>query len=62
MNSRVYTPTLGNLTHVSSCAVERVSSQLKLIHDACGDNIMEDMVQIKMCERCNGDLSVVFDD
>ena len=47
---------------VSSCAVEILSSQIKLICDTCGDNIMEYMVQIRMFEHCNGDLRVVFDD
>ena len=50
------------LTQLSSCAVERVFSQLNLIRKQCGDNIIEDMIQIRMFERCNGDLSVVFDD
>ena len=49
------------LTQLSSCAVERVFSQLKLIHDACGDNMMEDMLEIRMFERCNGDLSIFGD-
>ena len=30
------------LTQLSSCAIERVFSLLKFIHDACG-NMMEDM-------------------
>lgn len=30
------------LTQVSSCAIERVFSQLKLIRDVCGDNMLED--------------------
>ena len=50
------------LTQLSSCAVERVFSQLNLIREQCGDNMIEDMIQIRMFERCNGDLSVVFDD
>ena len=49
------------LTQLSSCAVERVFSQLKLIRDACGDNMMEDMLEIRMFERCNGDLSIFGD-
>ena len=44
------------LTQISSCYVERVFSQLKLVRDACGDNMLEDMVEIRMFCRCNGDL------
>lgn len=44
------------LTQISSCSVERVFSQLKLVRDACGDNMLEDMVEIRMFCRCNGDL------
>ena len=46
------------LTQVSSCSVERVFSQLKLMRDACGDNMFEDMVEIRMFCMCNGDLGV----
>ena len=46
------------LTQMSSCAVERVFSQLKLIRDACGDNMFEDMTEIRMFMRCKGDLNV----
>ena len=49
------------LTQLSSCAVERVFSQLKLIRDTCGDNMMEDMLEIRMFERCNGNLSELYD-
>ena len=44
------------LTQVSSCAIERVFSQLKLIRDTCGDNMLEDMLEIRMFERNNGDI------
>ena len=44
------------LTQVSSCAIERVFSQLKLIRDVCGDNMLEDMLEIRMFERNNGDI------
>jgi len=44
------------LTQISSCSIERVFSQLKLVRDACGDNMLEDMVKIRMFCRCNGDL------
>ena len=41
------------LTQVSSCSVERVFSQLKIMRDACQDNMLEDMVEIRMFCRCN---------
>eukprot|EP00979_Chaetoceros_neogracilis_P003467 scaffold598_cov207-Chaetoceros_neogracile.AAC.5 len=41
---------------VSSCAVERVFSQLKLIREVCGDNLYRDMLELRMFARCNGDL------
>ena len=50
------------MTQLSSCAVERAFSQLKLIRDACGDNMMEDQLEVRMFERCNGDLDEVYDD
>ena len=45
---------------VSSCAVERVFPQLKLIRDQCGDNLYEDILEVRMFARCNG--SDVIDD
>ena len=50
------------LTQLSSCAVERVFSQLNLICKSCGENMMEDILQVRMFERCNGDLSKLFDE
>ena len=49
------------LTQLSSCSVEQVFSQLKLICDACSDSLMEDMLEIRMFERCNGDLDDIYD-
>ena len=46
------------LSQVSSCSLERVFSQLKLIRDTCGDNMLEDMTEIRMILRTNGDLDV----
>ena len=46
-------------TQFSSRDAERVFSQLKLIEDQCGSNMMEDMLQIRMFERCNGDISML---
>ena len=48
-------------TQVPSYAIERVFSQLKLIRDACGDNIIEGILEIRIFEQHNGDMSV-FDD
>ena len=39
---------------VSSCAVERVFSQLLNIRQTCGDNMHEDMWEIRMFAQCNG--------
>ena len=44
------------LTQMSSCSVERVFSQLTLIRETCGENMMEDMNEIRMFMRCIGDL------
>ena len=45
------------LTLVSSCVIECVSSQLKLIYQyICGDNMLKDKSEIRMLERNNGDI------
>lgn len=49
------------LSQMSSCSVERVFSQLKLVRETCGENMMEDMTEIRMFMRCNGDLNVSMD-
>ena len=49
------------LTQMSNCAIERVFSQLKLIRDACGDNMMEDMLEIRILEKYNGDMTIFND-
>ena len=49
------------LTQLSICAVESVFSQLNLIRNSVGDNMLEDMTQIKILERFNGDLTILFD-
>ena len=46
------------LSQMSSCSVEGLFSQLKLIRETCGGNMMEDMNEIRMFMRCNGDLNV----
>ena len=50
------------LAQLSSCSVERVFSQLKLIRDACGDNMKGDMCEIRMFLRSNGEIFVDSDD
>ena len=47
------------LTQVSSCSVERVFSRLKMMREACGDNMLEDMVEIRMFCMCNGNLDAI---
>ena len=44
------------LTQTSSCSVERVFSRLKMVRDACGDNMYEDMLEVRMPMQCHGDL------
>ena len=41
------------LSQTSSCAVERIFSQLKEIKDACGP-MLEDLLELRMWCRCNG--------
>ena len=43
---------------ISSYAVERIFSQLKLIEDSCGESMREDMLKIRIFERNNGDLAM----
>ena len=46
------------LSQMTSCSVERVLFQLELVRDACRDDMLEDMNEIRMLMRCNGDLNV----
>ena len=46
------------LAQVSSCAVERVFSQLNLVRQKMGDNLSEEMTECYMLARCNGDLNI----
>jgi hypothetical protein len=41
------------LVQVSSASVERIFSQMKLIRDSCGDNMLEETLFGRVCERCN---------
>ena len=45
------------LTQLSSCAVECVFSRIKEIREACKDALYEDMLEIRVLQLCNGDLS-----
>ena len=45
------------LAQMSSCSVERVFSRLKFIRERCGDNLYEDMLEIRLFLQCNGDLN-----
>jgi hypothetical protein len=45
------------LAQMSSCSVERVFSRLKVIRERCGDNLYEDMLEIRLFLQCNGDLN-----
>ena len=42
------------LIQVSSCAVERVFSALQRIRELCGDQMLEDMLEVRMHARING--------
>jgi hypothetical protein len=37
----------------SSCGIERVFSQLKLVLDSCGDNVLESTIESRLFERCS---------
>ena len=37
----------------SSCGIERVFSQLKLVLDSCGDNVLESYLESRLFERCS---------
>lgn len=47
------------LLQVSSCAVERVFSQLQLIKEVCG-SMIDDCLEVRLFARCNGDLDGIW--
>ena len=47
---------IGRLLQVSSCAVERVFSVLQRIREVGSDSMLEDMLQVRLFARCNGDI------
>lgn len=48
------------LLQVSSCDVERVFSQLQRVRSRCGENLLEDMLEVRMFALCNGSLEVLW--
>ena len=42
------------LVQVSSAAAERVFSQLKLVRDTCGDNMLEKLLELRLYCLVNG--------
>lgn len=44
------------LAQLSSCSVERVFSRLTSVRSICGDNMYEDICEVRMLLQCNGDL------
>ena len=49
------------LTQLSSCSVERVfSSKLENIR-ICGENLFDDMTEIRLFLQCNGDMRELLD-
>ena len=44
------------LTQLSSCSVERMFSKLEGIRKVCGENLYDDMAEVRLLLRCNGDL------
>ena len=46
------------LTRIFSCGIERVFSQLKQIEDSCGENMSEDILEIRIFERNNENLTM----
>jgi hypothetical protein len=43
----------GLMIQVSSSAVERVFSALQRIRELCGDQMLENMLEVRMHARCN---------
>ena len=49
------------LSQLSSCSVERVFSRLSLIRERCGENLYEDMTEIRLFMQCNGNLDDLYE-
>jgi hypothetical protein len=48
------------LTQLSSCNVERVFSQLELIRQRCGENMLDDLAELRIFLQCNGNLDDLY--
>ena len=48
------------LAQLSSCSVERVFSKLENIRQCTGDNLKEDMCEVRLLLQCNGDLDEMY--
>ena len=48
------------LIQVSSCAVEKVLSALQRNRELCGDQMLEDMLEVRMHARCNGNVNCLL--
>ena len=48
------------LAQLSSCSVERVFSKLEKIRQVTGDNLKEDMCEVRLLLQCNGDLDEMY--
>ena len=50
------------LAQLSSCSVERVFSKLEKIRDVTGDNLKEDMCEIRLLLQVNGDMDDMYNE
>ena len=48
------------LAQLSSCSVERVFSKLEKIRKVTGENLKEDMCEIRLLLQVNGDLDELY--
>ena len=46
---------------MSICSVELVFSRLKIVEDNVGENMKNDMLELRMFLQCNGDVSELLD-
>ena len=48
------------LAQLSSCSVEFFFSKLEKIRQVTGDNLKEDMCEVRLLLQCNGDLDEMY--
>jgi hypothetical protein len=48
------------LAQLSSCSVERVFSRLDKVREVTGDNLKEDIMEVRLMLQCNGDLDDMY--